>query len=59
MKKVKFGYKSVSIGDHKDLRYKGVVYIGRANKDEVKELMKKSKIIMVDENPYKEVYRKG
>lgn len=42
MKKVKFGYESVNIGDRKDLRYKGVVYIGRANKDEVKELINKS-----------------
>ena len=46
MKKVKFGYESVNIGDRKDLRYKGVIYIGRANKDEVKELIKKSKIIV-------------
>ena len=46
MKKVKFGYESVNVGDRKDLRYKGVVYIGRANKDEVKEIIKKSKIIV-------------
>ena len=46
MKKVKFGYESVNIGDRKYLRYKGVVYIGRANKDEVKELIKKSKIVV-------------
>jgi len=59
MKKVKFGYESVNVGDRKDLRYKGVVYIGRANKDEVKELIKKSKIVMADENPYKEVHSKG
>lgn len=45
MKKVKFGYESVNIGDRKDLRYKGVVYIGRANKDEVKKLIKNSKNI--------------
>ena len=46
MKKVKFGYESVNVGDRKDLRYKGVVYIGRANKDEVKELIKISKIVV-------------
>ena len=46
MKKVKFGYESVNIGDRKDLRYKGVVYVGRANKDEVKELIKISKIVV-------------
>lgn len=59
MKKVKFGYESVNVGNANHLRFKGVVYIGRANKDEVKELIKKSKIVMADENPYKEVYSKG
>ena len=46
MKKVKFGYESVDIGDRKDLRYKGVIYIGRTSKEEVKELIKKSKIVV-------------
>lgn len=45
MKKVKFGYKSVSIGDHKDLRYKGVVYRGRSKKEDVQKLIKKAKFI--------------
>lgn len=48
MKKVTFGYESVNIGDRKDLRFKGVVYIGRAKKDEVKKLIEKSKIIIVE-----------
>lgn len=42
MKKVKFGYESVNVGNANHLRFKGVVYIGRANKDEVKELINKS-----------------
>lgn len=46
MKKVKFGYESVNVGDINRLRYKGVVYIGRANKDEVKELINKSKMVV-------------
>lgn len=46
MKKVKFGYESVNVGNANHLRFKGVVYIGRANKDEVKELIKISKIIV-------------
>lgn len=45
MKKVKFGYESVNIGDRKDLRYKGVVYVGRTSKDEVKKIIEKSKIV--------------
>lgn len=45
MKKVKFGYESVNVGDVNHLRYRGVVLIGRANKDEVKELIKNSKRI--------------